>query len=103
MPQQKLYGTCSPVVWGMDISIQTLPGPGSLMFDHVLGRILELQDETPELALRVMIGTPSKASLAMDELMAVYQQVARAVEFRKVKHVQNGRQMPYGVLVLHSY
>ena len=53
---------------------------GALILDPVLRRILDVQDETPELALWVTTGSegsvPAMPAMAWaEELMAVYQQV----------------------------
>jgi hypothetical protein len=50
---------------------------GALILDPVLRRILDVQDETPELALWVTTGSEGSvpAMAWAEELMAVYQQV----------------------------
>ena len=49
---------------------------GALILDPVLRRILDVQDETPELALWVTGSEGSVPAMAWaEELMAVYQQV----------------------------
>ena len=59
-----------------------LPPPtaasGALILDAVLQRILDVKDETPELALWVTTGSEGSVpamAWGAEELMAVYQQV----------------------------
>lgn len=54
------------------------PGPSALMLDDVLRQVLDLQDETPELSLRVIVGgapgQPTATTWNVEGIMAAYQQ-----------------------------